>query len=138
MKTAIMRTDQAQAQHETLIFTLAGFLARSKGCQLVQADHIKGYDQPDPIKDCIPDVLAWRWRPSISKIVTPTYICEAETGCSLRTDHTARQLTTFSAEAKRLGAEFILVIPKSAANDARDVLTQLGIRNAQILSLADG
>ncbi|MEG6549530.1 hypothetical protein V6C53_04735 [Desulfocurvibacter africanus] len=53
-------------------------------------------------------------------------------------DHTVKQLLAFAAEAKRVSAEFILLLPKPAPKDAREVLTQLGVRNARIMSLPDG
>ncbi|EGJ50874.1 hypothetical protein Desaf_2552 [Desulfocurvibacter africanus subsp. africanus str. Walvis Bay] len=73
-----------------------------------------------------------------SRKTSPNFIYEAETSCSLRMDHTVKQLLAFAAEAKRVSAEFILLLPKPAPKDAREVLTQLGVRNARIMSLPDG
>ncbi|MEG6552287.1 hypothetical protein V6C53_18825 [Desulfocurvibacter africanus] len=135
------RSEQAQSQHDSMAFTLAGYLGRTQGCALVKADGICGYERPDPIKrdgqSLVPDLMAWRSKPSIAKSVSPNYICEVETACSISSEHTAGQLGVFAAEAKRVGAEFILLVPKAVVPVARDVLTKLGILNARIMSLSE-
>ncbi|MFO7597812.1 MAG: hypothetical protein R6W92_15895 [Desulfocurvibacter africanus] len=78
------------------------------------------------------------WKPSISKGISPSFICETETSYSPRTHHTTKQLLAFAAEAKRISAEFILLVPESAAKHAREILTHLSVRNARIMSLPDG
>lgn len=134
------RSEQAQNQHDSMAFTLAGYLGRTQGCAQVKAD-ICGYERPDPIKrdgqSHVPDLVAWRCKPSIAKSVSPSYICEVETACSIGSEHTAGQLAAFAAEARRVGAEFILLVPKAVVPVAREVLTKLGINNARIMSLSD-
>ncbi len=121
-------------EHDGLVRTLAEHF-KYLGYRQVAAD-LDDYAKPSLIKgtlrDHIPDVTC------VKSVYPPiTIIAEAETGDSLRDEHTISQLQLFRSAATNTGGEFHLMVPavidgQPGHSVASNWLRQLGLAADQI------
>lgn len=115
--------------HDEVVLHYAEFYRDELGYHDIEADIPNaGFGQPDAIDYGPPDGSR---RPDVISIID-LIIIEVESEEDIGSGDSRSQWNVFSQWARQRNAQFLIVVPEGAKPDAEDVLTELGIENAEV------
>lgn len=121
----VTRTLTESEEHRSLIRMMLNYFRR-QGYINLKADLV-GENTPDPVGEHIPDLTCNKNDPNRTFI-----ILEAETCATISDEHTDSQWRTFYREARRLGGEFHLTVPRMCEQTFGDTLARQRLRELGI------
>ena len=102
-----------KTQHDGLVVMMCSHFIAA-GCTHLKAD-VQGYERPAPVpyggRSYIPDLTCRK-----AEGRQPLVVLEAESASTIDDEHTAEQWRAFHCEARRVGGEFHIVVPRTAAD----------------------